>query len=65
MNDDSKESRTSRKRPLEAGRRDPAHEEVVVRVDSHLILIVPQMLGRVERSEVEIGARHHELSRET
>jgi len=43
----------------------PAHEEVIVRVDFHLILVVPKMLDRVGRSGVEVEAQHHELPQET
>ena len=50
--------------PLEAGGEHPAHEKVIMRVDHHLILVVPKMLDGVGRFGVKVEARHHELPRE-
>jgi len=49
---------------LEAGEEHSAHEEVV-RINHHLILVVPKMLDGVGRFGLEVKARHHELPRET
>jgi len=40
-------------------------EEVIVRVDSHLVLVLPEMLDGVSGSIVALEARYYELLRET
>jgi len=51
--------------PLEAGGEHPAHEEFIVGVDHHLVLVVLKMLDGVYCSGVEVKARHHEFSQKT
>ena len=47
--------------PLKAGGEHPAHEKVIMRIDSHLILVVPKMMNEISCSAIEVEAQHHEL----
>jgi len=49
---------------LEAGREHLAQEAVVVRVDCHLVLVLPKMLDGVGGSCVAVEAWYYEFLRE-
>ena len=45
--------------PLEIGGKHPAHKEVIVRIDCHLILVVSKMLDGVSHIGVKVEIQHH------
>ena len=51
--------------PLKAGRENSTNEEVIMRIDRHLIMVVLKMLDGAGRAGVEVKAQHHELHWET
>ena len=49
---------------FETGWEHATHEEVIVRVDRHLLLVLPEVLHRISRPGATLKARHYELFEE-
>ena len=57
----SGESRTSLGGAFETGGEHMTQEEVIMRVDCHLVFVLPEVLDGISRPRVLFEARHHEL----